>query len=200
MLLFRYLLDMNLQEQISRMKSMMGLLIENNEYYDEILDLYSEKGFEGMTDDEIDYLKSGGQTKLPIRFKQYDSESKNQLQNLGVEDLKTEEWQDIFQLQKIINSNFGNVQYKNSFEGVGFHLNNFCHLIFNFDKETLNELEDLNYSNIMEKLGSSTIEIIDDKIYYVIPKNWVNQLDNLQKIDDDTSNNNNNDNDDFIGL
>ena len=191
---------MNLQEQISRMKSMMGLLIENNEYYDEILDLYSEKGFEGMTDDEIDYLKSGGQTELPIRFKQYGSESKNQLQNLGVEDLKTEEWQDIFQLQKIINSNFGNVQYKNSFESAGFYLNNFCHLIFDYDKETLNELEDLNYSNIMEKLGSSTIEIIDDKIYYVIPKNWVNQLDNLQKSDDDTSNDNNNDDDDFIGL
>jgi len=177
---------MNLQEQISRMKSMMGLLIENNEYYDQILDLYSEKGFEGMTDDEIDYLKSGGQTKLPIRFKQYDSESKNQLQNLGVEDLKTEEWQDIFQLQKIINSNFGNVQYKNSFEGVGLHLNNFCHLIFDYDKETLNELEDLNYSNIMKKLESPTIEIIDNKIYYVIPKNWVNQLDNLQKSDDGT--------------
>ena len=52
----------------------------------------------------------------------------------------------------------------------------------------------------MEKLGSSTIEIIDDKIYYVIPKNWVNQLDNLQKSDDDTSNDNNNDDDDFIGL
>ena len=32
---------MNLQEQISRMKSMMGLLIENNEYYDEILDNHS---------------------------------------------------------------------------------------------------------------------------------------------------------------
>jgi len=191
---------MNLQEQISRMKSMMGLLIENNEYYDQILDLYSEKGFEGMTDDEIDYLKSGGQTKLPIRFKQYDSESKNKLQNLGVEDLKTEEWQDIFQLQKIINSNFGNVQYKNSFESAGFYLNNFCHLIFDYDKETLNELKDLNYSNIMEKLKSPTIEIIDDKIYYVIPKNWVNQLDNLQKSDDDTSNDNNNDDDDFIGL
>ena len=192
---------MNLQEQISRMKSMMGLLIENNEYYDEILDLYSEKGFEGMTDDEIDYLKSGGQTELPKRFKQYDSESKNELQNLGVKDLKTEEWQDIFQLQKIINSNFGNVQYKNSFESEGFYLNNLCHLIFDYDKETLNELENLNYSNMMEKLEYPTIEIIDNKIYYVIPKNWLNHLDNLQKSDDDTSSDKNNDSDDdFIGL
>jgi hypothetical protein len=37
--------------------------------YDEILDLYNQFGLEGMSKDEIDFLKSGGQTKLPNRFK-----------------------------------------------------------------------------------------------------------------------------------
>lgn len=37
--------------------------------YDEILDLYNSVGLEGMSKDEIDFLKSGGKTKLPNRFK-----------------------------------------------------------------------------------------------------------------------------------
>ena len=38
------------------------------DYYDIILDLYNEVGLEGMTDDEIKYLKSGGQSNIPDRF------------------------------------------------------------------------------------------------------------------------------------
>ena len=41
--------------------------------YDEILDLYNEVGLEGMSNDEVDYLKSGGTTKLPSRFESSDS-------------------------------------------------------------------------------------------------------------------------------
>lgn len=37
--------------------------------YDEILDLYNEVGLEGMSEDEKEFLKSGGKTKLPNRFK-----------------------------------------------------------------------------------------------------------------------------------
>jgi hypothetical protein len=33
---------MNLQENIQRIRKMMGLLTEDNHYYDKILDLYSE--------------------------------------------------------------------------------------------------------------------------------------------------------------
>ena len=40
---------MNLQENIQRIKKMMGLLTEDNHYYDEILDLYSEVGMEGLS-------------------------------------------------------------------------------------------------------------------------------------------------------
>ena len=38
------------------------------DYYDIILDLYNEVGLEGMTDDEIKYLKSGGESNVPDRF------------------------------------------------------------------------------------------------------------------------------------
>ena len=40
----------------------------DSEYYDIILDLYNEVGLEGMTDEEIEYLKSGGQSNVPERF------------------------------------------------------------------------------------------------------------------------------------
>jgi len=38
------------------------------DYYDIILDLYNEVGLEGMTDEEIEYLKSGGESNVPERF------------------------------------------------------------------------------------------------------------------------------------
>jgi hypothetical protein len=40
----------------------------DSEYYDIILDLYNEVGFDGMTDEEIEYLKSGGESNVPERF------------------------------------------------------------------------------------------------------------------------------------
>ena len=40
----------------------------DSDYYDIILDLYNEVGLEGMTDEEIDYLKSGGESNVPERF------------------------------------------------------------------------------------------------------------------------------------
>jgi hypothetical protein len=40
----------------------------DSEYYDIILDLYNEVGLEGMTDEEIEYLKSGGESNVPERF------------------------------------------------------------------------------------------------------------------------------------
>jgi hypothetical protein len=45
--------------------------------YDLILDKYNEVGLEGMDKDEIDYLKSGGETEIPSSFRepktQYDT-------------------------------------------------------------------------------------------------------------------------------
>ncbi len=38
--------------------------------YDLILDKYNEVGLEGMAQDEIDYLKSGGETEIPESFRE----------------------------------------------------------------------------------------------------------------------------------
>jgi hypothetical protein len=38
--------------------------------YDLILDKYNEVGLDGMDSDEIDYLKSGGETEIPSSFKE----------------------------------------------------------------------------------------------------------------------------------
>jgi hypothetical protein len=38
---------------------------KSNPAYDRVLDLYNEKGLDGMTPEEIAYLKSGGQGKVP---------------------------------------------------------------------------------------------------------------------------------------
>ena len=177
---------MNLQEQISRMKSMMGLLVENNHYYDEILDLYSEVGIEGMEDDEVDYLKSGGQTELPKRFKlkksqeEYDNYQINK--SFEVEELKTEEWQDIFDLQKIIDQNNENVICRFDFDSVGWGLNMLCNLVFDYSEETLKRLQNMNYHK------SDFLTHEDGKIIYTIPKTWLNHLNNIEI--DDTGNGN----------
>jgi hypothetical protein len=51
-------------------ESQYRVLVEqyDEDYYNQILDLYNESGFEGMTEDEINYLKSGGKSKIPKRF------------------------------------------------------------------------------------------------------------------------------------
>lgn len=38
--------------------------------YDLILDKYNEVGLDGMNDDEVAYLKSGGETEIPTSFKE----------------------------------------------------------------------------------------------------------------------------------
>ena len=62
----------NIYEQIIRTKQMMGIISENVDMraYDKCLDLYNEVGIDGMEPDEIAYLKSGGETEIPIRFKE----------------------------------------------------------------------------------------------------------------------------------
>ena len=53
-------------------------------YYNEILDLYNESGFNGMTEDEIKYLKSGGQSETPKRFNDNDEGETETNTNKGV--------------------------------------------------------------------------------------------------------------------
>jgi hypothetical protein len=139
--------------------------------YDEILDLYSEVGLENMSEDEIDFLKSGGQTKLPRRIssrnsqKEYDDFVKNK--NLDIKNLTTEEWQDINDLKKIIND-CQDVKITYDYEGVGFYLDLMCNLNFIYTKDTFNSLKTLNNQfNLSQENG---------KIIYSVPKSWLKHL------------------------
>jgi hypothetical protein len=44
------------------------------DYYNELLDLYNESGFENMTPDEIEYIQTGGESEIPMRFIELDIE------------------------------------------------------------------------------------------------------------------------------
>jgi hypothetical protein len=164
-----------LQEQISRMKSMMGIITEDNEFYDRILDLYSEVGIEGLSKDEIDYLKSGGQTELPSRYKSEISQEKYNDFVKGSEmvELKTSDWQDIFELQKIIDDSSEQVYATNNFDDIGFFLWSLCSLVFPKNEEIIKRLKKLNNYN------PELSVIKDDKYQYVILKSYLEHLSGL---------------------
>jgi hypothetical protein len=73
-----------LNEDIQNMKYLFGykpgrVLSEQDikeeyveDYYNELLDSYNESGFENMTPDEIEYIQTGGESEIPIRFIELD--------------------------------------------------------------------------------------------------------------------------------
>jgi hypothetical protein len=156
----------------------MGLLVENNPHYDAILDLYNEVGIQGMSNDEVDYLKSGGQTELPQRFKnQINQEKYDDFQTSGgisSEKIRSEDWGDIYVLNNIIEKNNGRVEVRDDYNGVGFFLGYFCNLVFEYDKGILNLLKKLNNQSLLD---TSNLRIENDKIVYTIPKSWLKYLD-----------------------
>jgi hypothetical protein len=64
------------EEQLKRISLLVNEEIDSH-IYDLILDKYNEVGLGGMDEDEIAYLKSGGETEIPLSFrepeKQYDT-------------------------------------------------------------------------------------------------------------------------------
>jgi hypothetical protein len=56
-------------------------------HYNAILDKYNEVGLEGMDQDEIDYLKSGGESDTPSMFKQ-DDETPYSFESEGYEKIR----------------------------------------------------------------------------------------------------------------
>jgi hypothetical protein len=63
------------------------------DYYDIILDLYNEVGLEGMTDEEIKYLKSGGQSNVPERFLDMD---------LDIDDEESEDFSGVDRFKEVM--------------------------------------------------------------------------------------------------
>lgn len=57
------------ETQLKRMASLINEQFDSH-IYDLILDKYNDVGMEGMDEDEIAYLKSGGETEIPASLKE----------------------------------------------------------------------------------------------------------------------------------
>ena len=57
------------EEQLKRISSLINEEFDSH-IYDLILDKYNEVGLEGMAEDEVNYLKSGGETDIPTSFRE----------------------------------------------------------------------------------------------------------------------------------
>ena len=122
------------------------------DYYDIILDLYNEVGLEGMTDDEIKYLKSGGESNVPDRFLGGDVDIEDEEEDFEKTGLDT--------FKEIMDSNRHKV-VETAPDGK-------LRIVF---KETPDLIEDL--SNIIPE---SLLEVKQGYIIIIVPQNWTDDI------------------------
>jgi hypothetical protein len=115
------------------------------------LDLYNEVGLEGMTDDEIKYLKSGGESNVPDRF-------------LGGDlDIDSEESEDMGGLDRFkeIMDGFNHKVVDSAPDGK-------LRVVFKDKPEIMEQLEGV--------VPESLIEIRQGYIIVMIPSNWTDDI------------------------
>jgi hypothetical protein len=123
------------------------------DYYDMILDLYNEVGIEGMTDDEVEYLKSGGQSNIPDRFLS------------GDVDIEDEEEEDF---EKTGLDTFKEIMESNRHKVVDTAPDGKLRIVF---KESPELIEDL--SNVIPE---SLLEVKQGYIIIIVPQNWTDDI------------------------
>ena len=123
------------------------------DYYDVILDLYNDVGLEGMTDEEIEYLKSGGQSNVPERFLQ------------GSIDIDDEESEDF---EKVGLDLFKEIMDANRHKVVDTAPDGKLRIVFKESEDLLNDL-----SNVVPE---SLIEVKQGYIIVMIPENWTDDI------------------------
>ena len=123
----------------------------DTDYYDSILDLYNEVGLEGMTDEEIEYLKSGGESNVPERFLDMDL------------DIDSEESEDFGGLDR----------FKEIMDG-------FNHKIVDTAPDGKLRVVFKERPEIMERLEGvvpeSSIEVRQGYIIVLVPENWTDDI------------------------
>ena len=124
------------------------------DYYDIILDLYNEVGLEGMSDEEIEYLKSGGQSNVPERFLRGDI------------DIEDEEDGDDF--EKVGLDLFKEIMESNRHKVVDTAPDSKLRVVFKESEELLNDL-----SNVIPE---SLIDVKQGYIIVIIPENWTDDI------------------------
>ena len=123
----------------------------DSDYYDIILDLYNEVGLEGMTDEEIDYLKSGGESNVPERF-------------LGGDlDIDSEESEDFGGLDR----------FKEIMDGYNHKIvdtapDGKLRVVFRENPEILERLDGV--------VPESLIEVRQGHIIILVPENWTDDI------------------------
>ena len=123
----------------------------DTDYYDIILDLYNEVGLEGMTDEEIEYLKSGGQSNVPERF-------------LGGDlDIDSEESEDFGGLDR----------FKEIMDGYNHKIvdtapDGKLRVVFRENPEILERLDGV--------VPESSIEVRQGHIIILVPENWTDDI------------------------
>ena len=88
--------------------------------------------------------------------------------------MKSSDWEDIFDLQKIIDDSPNQILAENNFDGSGFYLDVLCSLVFPKDKEIIERLKNLN------NYSSELSEIKNNEYYYVIPKHYLEHLNGIK--------------------
>jgi hypothetical protein len=121
------------------------------DYYDIILDLYNEVGLEGMTDEEIEYLKSGGESNVPERFLDMD---------LNIDFDEPEDMGGLDRFKEIMDG-FNHKVVDTAPDGK-------LRVVFKERPEILEQLEGL--------VPESSIDIRNGYIIVLIPENWTDGI------------------------
>lgn len=139
----------------SELKDIIKLIMTeqfDTDYYDSILDLYNEVGLEGMTDEEIEYLKSGGESNVPDRF-------------LGGDlDINPEEKED--KLGDI--EQFKSIMENNRHKVVDTAEDGKLRIVFKENEELLEEINNL--------LPTSAVNVVKGYIVVLVPERWIDDL------------------------
>ena len=123
------------------------------DYYDIILDLYNEVGLEGMTDEEIEYLKSGGESNVPERFLGGDLD-------IDSDDEESEDMGGLDRFKEIMDG-FNHKVVDTAPDGK-------LRVVFREKPEILEQLQGV--------VPESSIEVRQGHIIVIIPENWTDGI------------------------
>jgi hypothetical protein len=124
----------------------------DTDYYDSILDLYNEVGLEGMTDDEIEYLKSGGESNVPDRFLDMD---------LDIDDEESEKDYEGFWKFREVMDGFNHKIVDTAPDGK-------LRVVFKERPEIMEQLDGV--------VPESSIEVRQGYIIVLVPENWTDDI------------------------
>lgn len=161
----------NKKNKTSLLNIFRKLVIEqyNEQYYNEILDLYNEVGMEGMTEDEIEYLKSGGSTETPNRFKTEDDSS------VESDDIHFAiQWGNLDKLKRIVERLPTEVEFH--YDNLPKPSNLYFVLIFNYHTKLFDTLLKMFGDKPIPNTKIRPVKLKTDKIWLSIPKSWFDEL------------------------